>query len=402
MDTLTHALSGALVARVIAARRQSAKRAERGESRADAATTGRFTDTTGRFTASIGRFTAPWDGQAGAPLPWQCVVVGLVAGAFPDVDAFSQLLGDITYLTHHRGVTHSVVLLPLWALGVAWLMSKCFAVTRRQRGGWKSLALVAAGGIGIHIAGDWITQFGTMLLEPFSNRRFGLGAMFIIDLVFSGVLLAGLALAALLPRQRWPAALGLVAASGWVGVAWVGQQEAVQVGERHARALGIAAPVIEVMPRPASPFNWTVSVRDGPRYHVAHVNTRREQPLQASESDHFIRRFSAPYLPERLAVWREVPGLASISAPPWVAQAWNHESFGFYRWFAQTPALLRAQEGVDPQGQRERCAWFQDLRFEFPGRDEGPFRFGVCLLGPDSPQAPARVFRLEGGVRTPV
>jgi len=384
MDTLTHALSGALLARVIAARR-----------RAPAVTNAPAN------APAVGRLTAPWDDGPGSPAPWQCVLVGLVAGAFPDVDAVTQWFGAIAYLTYHRGLTHSALMWPLWAGLVAWLMSKCFAVTRAQPGGWKSLYLVAAGGILIHIAGDWITQFGTMLLEPVSGRRFGLGAMFIIDLVFTGLLAGGLVLAGLLPRQRWPALLGLGAAAGWVGVAWVGEQEAIAAGERQARALGIAAPVIDVMPRPASPFNWTVSVFDGERYHLAHINTRRTEPLRAVAGDHFIRRFSAPYQPERLATWQVVPRFGPADTPPWVAQAWQHEAFGFYRWFAQTPALFKVEEGVDTQGQRERCAWFRDLRFEFPGREEAPFRFGVCLLGPDASAAPARVYKLEGNARVP-
>ena len=387
MDTITHALSGALLARLIAARVETAAALP-----SDA--------------PAAGRYTAPWDGRPGAPAPWHSVVVGAVAGAFPDIDIVAQAFGDIAYLTQHRGVTHSVLMLPLWALGLAWLLSKCFALTRAQAGGWKSLVVVAAAGIAIHIAGDWITQFGTMLLQPLSNQRFGLGAMFIIDLGFSGLLLAGLVLAALLPRRRWPAGLGLAAAAAWVGVAWGGQQEAIAVAERHAAAHGIAAREIVVMPRPASPYNWTISVFDGSNYHVAHVNTRRTQPLEAGATGGwlpaFLRAYSAPYQPERLAAWTTVPRFGDAAAPDWVGQAWQHEAFGFFRWFAQTPALLLAQEARDTRGRLERCAWFRDLRFEFPGREVGPFRYGLCLPPAENPGAPARVYKLDGGQRLPV
>jgi inner membrane protein len=376
MDTLTHALSGALIARLITTRQPILPAPP--------------------SAPAVGRFSAPWDGQAGSPLPWQGVVAGLVAGAFPDIDAVAQLFGDVAYLTHHRGITHSVLLLPLWAFGLAWLLARCFAVTRAQAAGWKSLYAFTVAGLAIHIAGDWITQFGTMLLAPLSDRRFGLGSMFIIDLVFTGALLAGLVLAALWPRQRWPAALGLAAAVGWVGVATMGQYEAIGVGERQARALGIAEPDINVMPRPASPFNWTVSVSDGSRYHMSHVNTRRSEPLQAGADDNFVRRFSAPYEPVATARWQTVPRFGDEGTPPWVRQAWEHEAFGFFRWFAQTPALLKVQ--VSASGD-ERCAWFRDLRFEFPGRDVAPFRYGVCFNGDASS---AVVYKLEGGQRLPV
>ena len=391
MDTLTHALSGALVARLIAARSTLPPAAA----------------TAWPTPAVPGSFSAAWQGGPHAPLPWQGVVVGLVAGAFPDIDVVAQWFGDVAYLTHHRGITHSVLMLPLWAALIAWLMAWAFQRTRSRPGGWKSLYAFAAAGLAVHIAGDWITQFGTMLLQPFSDRRFGLGSMFIIDLTFSGLLLAGLLLAAVFPRRRWPAALGLGAAAAWVGLATAGQFQALDVGERYARAQGMAQPAITVMPRPASPFNWTVSVFDGQNYHVAHVNTQREEPLLAEADSHFIRRFSAPYLPEAMATWEQVPRFGGPGTPPWVQDAWNAPGFAFFRWFAQTPALLPGSAGVQ-SGAGERCAWFRDLRFDFPGRGEGPFRYGVCLPGAADSAADgaaakaARVFRLEGGVRQPI
>jgi inner membrane protein len=366
MDTLTHALSGALLARLLATRQTHPPAA-----------------------ASNAR-----------PLLWQLVVTGAVAGAFPDIDGFTQLMGDRIYLTQHRGYTHALPLLPLWAWLLSRLLAWGFARTRGRAGAWKRYFGIAAGGIAIHIAGDWITQFGTMLALPFSDHRFGLGSTFIIDLGLSATLVGGLVLAAIWPRRRWPAALGLAAACAWVGVGWVGQQEALQIGERLALARGITNPRIEVMPRPASPFNWTVSVFDGADYHVAHVNTRRTQPLQAGPDDFFFRRFSAPYQPEALAKWERVSRFGPPATPDWVTTAWGHPEFAFFRWFAQTPALISHAAGVDAQGRPERCAWFRDLRFDFPGRDEGPFRYGVCLSGDGD--APARVHRLSQGKRSPV
>ncbi len=382
MDTLTHALSGALVARLICARPPTSALASP------------------LSLQSQGRFAAAWDGGAGALRPWQAVVVGFAAAAFPDIDALAQLAGDMAYLQHHRGITHSLLLAPLWAALVASIMRWLFAELRVQHAGWKPLYPIALAAILLHIAGDWITQFGTMMLAPLSDARFGLGAMFIIDLPFSALLLAALALAAVWPRRRWPAALGLLAASAWVGLAWIGKQEAQEIGEHYARAQGIASPVIETMPRPASPFNWTVTVFDGERYHLAHVNTRRSEPLVAREDDHFIRRFSAPYLPAAQARWELVWRFGDPATPDWVREAWGHEALAVYRWFAQTPALAEADDRVGDDGQRERCAVFRDLRFEFPGRVATPFRYGVCLRGPDGREA--RLVRLDGDARQPV
>lgn len=377
MDTLTHALSGALVARLIAAR-------------TDRPTAGHGASP---LSTTAAGFDAPWRGGDRAPQPWQCVVVGLVAGAFPDSDAVVQLVSELAYLRHHRGITHSLLLAPAWAWLVAWVFAQVFQVTRGVGGGWKSWYAVALGGILIHIAGDWITGFGTMLLEPFSDHRFALGSTFIIDLTLSGVVLAGVLGAALLPRRRWPAGLSLVLAMGWVGVSWVGKGEAQAAGEAFARAQGLVGAEVQAIPRPASPFNWTVAVRDGDTYHLAHLNTRRVQPLVASADDSFIRRFSAPYQPVATVTWERIERFGDDPAGAALArEAWERPEFGFYRWFAQAPVLERVEPGAGTASGGERCAWFRDLRFGFPGRGDAPFRYGVCLSDGAGGVREARVY----------
>jgi inner membrane protein len=378
MDTLTHALSGALVARLIAARQEAPMAA-------------------GVAAPAAGSFTAPWTTGAAAPKPWQYVVVGLVAGAFPDIDVAARWVSDLAYLRHHRGITHSVLMWPLWSLGLAWLFSLAFAVTRGVRHGWKSLYVVVAAAIAVHIAGDWITQFGTMLLEPLSDARFGLGAIFIIDLTLSGLVLAGLVLAALWPRRRWPAATALAMVVAWVGVSWVGKQEAITAGEAYARAQGMVGAEVEAIPRPASPFNWTVTVRDGEQFHVAHLNTRRIDPLVATPQDHFIRRFSAPYQPIAQVEWSAVPKFGHGSEQAVARAVWSRPEFEFFRWFAQAPVLDRVEIRPVASELREaqQCAWFRDLRFGFPGRDTVPFRYGLCLSGPLEAPTAVAVYKLD-------
>lgn len=363
MDTLTHAISGALLGRLLCVRPAAPP----------------MPHAVAAVLAPQGRFAAAWDHAPGHLAPWQVAVAGAAAAAFPDIDAVAQLAGGFFYLRHHRGPTHSLLLAPLWGWLLALLFARCFAVTRDRVQGWKAFFPVTLGGVLLHIAGDWITPFGTMMLAPLTDRRFGLGAMFVIDLAFSAILVAGLALAAVFPRRRWPAALGLLGACAWVGLAWVGQREGVAVARAYAQARGIVPQWVEAMPRPASPFNWTLAVFDGRDYHVAHVNTRRREPLVAGPGDNFIRRLSAPYLPVSQAQWSRLPRFGGEDAPRWVQDAWSHEAFATYRWFAGAPVLFETAIRRADNGSEERCAAFRDLRFEFPGRESSPFRYGVCL-----------------------
>jgi inner membrane protein len=112
---------------------------------------------------------------------------------------------------------------------------------------------------------------------------------------------------------------------------------------------------------------------------VAHLNTRRQAPLQAQPGDSFLRRFSAPYQPLDRVTWAVVPRFGDAQTPPWVRDAWAHPELAVYRWFAAAPALAHVATSAGEDGVAERCAVFRDLRFEFPGRGEPPFRYGVCL-----------------------
>ena len=146
MDTLTHALSGALLARATESR----------------------------------------DGQT---IPRRTrMAVTFWAAAFPDSDVVLRFIDPLTYLTTHRGVTHSVIMLPFWAIGLALL----FQLLYRGRYPWRSFAGACALGIGIHIAGDVITSFGTMILAPLSDWRAQFPVTFVIDPYFSAIIVTGL------------------------------------------------------------------------------------------------------------------------------------------------------------------------------------------------------------------
>lgn len=351
MDTLTHALSGALVGRLLApaANAQSART---------------------------------------PPPVWQAVVAGAAAATFPDLDFVLGYVSDLAYLRGHRGVTHSLLLTPLWGLLLAAVLAALFRLRRRDpdpdpdlnlglgrpAADWRAFYLIACAAIVIHILGDLITQFGTMILAPFSDRRFGWGTTFVIDLVFTAIILAGLAASALWRRSRLPAALGMIALAGWVGVCALGRSEAIAAARAYAAAAHIAVVSVDAAPRPASPFNWTAIVFDGERYHYAHLNTRRSAPLLATEGDNFIRRLSAHYLPVAQAQWVVQPQFGNGETAALARTVWASEDFAFYRWFAMFPVL----DHVEAAGSAGVCVNFADLRFATPGRDAVPFRYGLC------------------------
>lgn len=335
MDTLTHALSGALLARA----------------------------------------TAPKDAPPRS-VPRR-VAAGFFACAAPDLDFVLAFVSPVVYLEQHRGPTHSLLLLPLWALGLAWLLAKIL----REPRGWRALYGVSALALGAHILGDLITSFGTIIFAPLSDARYAWGMTFIIDLWFSGIIVAGLVACLVWRGSRAPAI-----AAGAVLVAYVGFQavlkgQALDYAREYAQRQGWSGVEIAAHPRAVSPFNWTVFASDEMAHRFAHVNLVRAAPRAPAHD--FIGRLDAAFQPLALARWETRTRYGETEAEQRIArEAWHSAALGFMRWFADKPAFDGLSAG-------STCAWFVDLRFLNPGRDWLPFRYGACQ---ERPGAPWRAF----------
>lgn len=333
MDTLTHALSGALVARA---------------------------------TAGM----APAAGML--PLR-QRMTVAFVAGAFPDCDFALRLIDTLTYLNLHRGITHSLVMLPLWTLALSWLFSRLF------RGGrpWRVYCEPVALGMLAHIAGDVITAYGTMILMPLSERQLQFALAYIIDPWFTGIIAAGLACSVFSSRGRAVAAAFLALLATYVGLQAFLQQQAVNAGRAHAGARGWAQASVAVLPQPFSPFNWKIIVAHGDGYEEANVNLiRRRAREDPGPAAWLLQRMAAGYHPPGEALWQKHWRFGESAAESELArEAWNSPALVKFRRFAAFPAL----DGID-LGPQETCVWFADLRFTLPGAPTS-FRYGACRHG---------------------
>jgi inner membrane protein len=343
MDTLTHALSGALLARATASRdapREDVRRR---------------------------------------------VLAGFLACAAPDLDVAFALFGQVEYLVNHRGITHSIVLLPLWALLLSWLLAKIL----REPHGWRALVGVSALAIGAHIAGDVITTFGTIVFAPLSDWRAAFGTTFIIDLWFTGIIVAGLVASLVWRNRRLPAMAATAALLAYVGAQAVLKDKAEEFGARYAASLGLRAAQVAVHPQPISPFNWMVFVSDDTAHRYARVNLWREAPLPAKSDAGFFARVNAVYRPLASAHWESRPRFGTTAEEQALARdAWESPALAFFRWFAALPAFDGITAG-------STCVWFVDLRFATPGREALPFRYGACRDGGE----PWRAYRRDSDGR---
>lgn len=352
MDTLTHALSGALLARATAPERPD----------------------TGELTLRA-RMT-----------------VGFVAAAFPDSDFVLRAFDTLTYIALHRGVTHSIILLPAWALLLAWLISYLSRLPHisSRHYSWRAIYGTAALGIAIHIAGDVITSYGTMLLAPFSSRAFGIPFTFIIDPYFTAIIVMGLVVGMYWRRSRYPAIASLLILGCYVGFQGILHSRAIKIGESYVENHGLMGAEVHAFPQPLSPFNWKIIVSREDDYYVASINLWRTQNPKASElaeSDPAAgivgmwARISSGYQPVSAAVWVRHSRFGETESQYGIArEAWRQEIFARFRHFARFPAL----DQIEFIGSEGVCVSFLDLRFTVPSLQPS-LVFGLCRESPASP-----------------
>src|SRR5207302_7970764 len=92
-------------------------------------------------------------------------------------------------VTWHRSLTHSLVLLPLWAMLLAGI-TRAFVNRRKwEAPSFAALTAIYAAGILSHILLDLVTTFGTLVWSPLAWSRPAWDLIFIVDFSLTGILL---------------------------------------------------------------------------------------------------------------------------------------------------------------------------------------------------------------------
>lgn len=179
-----------------------------------------------------------------------------------------------------RGITYSIVLLPVWSVGLAFF----FMLIARRRYSLQPFAGVCALGIAVHITGDVITSFGTMIFAPFSIWRAQVLTTFIIDPYFTSILAGGLIASVRwkTPRRpRWLAVESLRATSPSRDLA----PTRCRGWNSYVATLRLESAQVYALPQPLSPFNWMIVVEQPRIYHLAyvHLSAQRDKAEAAGE-----------------------------------------------------------------------------------------------------------------------
>jgi inner membrane protein len=145
------------------------------------------------------------------------LAAGAIAGTIPDLDNFALLPFDaFASWTHHRGLTHSLFFGLVLGPILGWAFWRWQRHIRPFELAGEEAALadwmrVFTFGILTHPLLDWFTIYGTQLLAPFTDTRFAMPGLGIIDPGYTVPLLIGIGCALARPAAAW-AGLAIVAA----------------------------------------------------------------------------------------------------------------------------------------------------------------------------------------------
>lgn len=213
------------------------------------------------------------------------LALGAIANTLPDLDVVGNALGSLAEWQYHRGATHSLFFGPVVGpiLGYA-----IWSIIRRWRPASPGADTAALGPIiavfvlalVVHPLLDLFTVYGTQLLVPFSDARFGIPGVPIIDPHYTVILLVAVIVG--LSRHRLGvivAAAALTLSTGYLFYAWDQNQRAESEARRQLAAQGQRAADLHAYTTIFQPWLRRVVVREEARVRVGFVSTWRLGPI---------------------------------------------------------------------------------------------------------------------------
>src|SRR5438045_1654010 len=189
----------------------------------------------------------------------------LMLGAiFPDSDVVRDIFSHdkLLVITWHRSITHSLVMLPLWAVLLAGI-TRVFANSRKwEAPSFAALAGIYAVGILSHMVLDLVTSFGTMIWSPLNWSRPAWDLIFIVDFTLTALVLVPQVAALVYSRgeglQRRALACWFVFAAGTLGVASIAQSVSAPISLRAILIVVVILTGVFLLP---AIRNWGLEVQ---------------------------------------------------------------------------------------------------------------------------------------------
>ena len=191
------------------------------------------------------------------------LVYGAILGTLPDLDVIIRYADPVSSMTFHRGFSHSVFVLTVFSIVLAWLIRR-WRPSPDYSGARLAFTIWAV--LITHVLLDAFTAYGTQLFWPFSPTPTSWSNLFIVDPVFTVPLLAAVAASGLTRRQPMPTrGLWLALAFTTLYLAFTFFSQSV-VEDRVRETYEVRGIPVERVQIGSAPFNsvlWRYVVDDG-------------------------------------------------------------------------------------------------------------------------------------------
>ena len=188
----------------------------------------------------------------------KALLYGAMLGTLPDLDVLIRYADPVSAMTYHRGFTHSLFVLPLLALVLAWLIKKRWP---HSAYGFGRLYATLCLALVTHPLLDAFTVYGTQLWWPLTPTPQQWSGVFIIDPLYTLPMLAA-CVYALATRISAAAQKALAATLLWgcIYLAWgtYGQYHHQQRVQAALAQQGIAVKRIMATPMPLNTILYRV------------------------------------------------------------------------------------------------------------------------------------------------
>ncbi|MFM2600960.1 metal-dependent hydrolase [Vibrio fortis] len=191
------------------------------------------------------------------------LLAGAALGTLPDLDVILDYGDAVQNTIKHRGFSHSLLVLPPFALLISWLYCRRYADSfwTLSRVFFLTVSVLVT-----HTLLDAMTTYGTQLIWPFEGY-FELRNVFIIDPLYTLPLLLAIGVALISKHKggRWCQSVVLLSTL-YLGWGYVSQQMISERVEQNLRTQKLPGQQVLITPTAFNTFLWRVVVMDEGQY----------------------------------------------------------------------------------------------------------------------------------------
>lgn len=280
-------------------------------------------------------------GQLGfrKPLGKKAVIWGALAAMTPDLDVLVKFGRDpFAEFLYHRGITHSLWFGPVVGTLLAFIIHKFYQKKYPPNAGSLSswIGLISLTMLS-HPLLDVFVTYGTQLLAPFSNYRFSIGAVPVVDPIYSLILAIGLVLGLMSSRVAFAQVMSggaLLLTTMYIFWGLMQNEKAVDYARTQLAAEGIAATEVNAYSTLFQLFLRRVVVHTPTETRIGFVST---------------------WAPKKI-MWTTLP----IVEHPALPAFHEHRHTKIFKWFTSNEYLIKLNHALD------KIQLF-DTRFGIPG-----------------------------------